>query len=481
MVGDGAAAGVRFGAGDGGDLRGFGVDLDGPVRRAGRGPAGRRLPLAHTLGAWLLDEAGFAGTRVGVGPADLGQLVRDLPGPVGVLAMGDGSARRTVKAPGYLDDAAGPFDAAVAAALAAGDAAAPGRARPGRGGAAARRRRADLAGGGRGAGRPRRHRPPAPTTTRPSASATSSPTGSPRDAPPPVVAVVGPTATGKTALAVALAQRLGGEVVNADSMQLYRGMDIGTAKPDLAERGGVPHHLLDLWHVREPASVAEYRERARAEIDRLRAAGVVPLLVGGSGLYVRAVLDELDFPGTDAARPGPARGRARRRRPRRAARAGWPGLDPAAAAAVLPSNGRRIVRALEVIELTGGPFRAPAARTAAALPGRRRRPRPRAGRARRADRRCGWTACGRPASSTRSSALAADGLREGPTASRALGYAQVLAQFDGELTAGRGARADGLHHPAVRPPPAVVVPPRRGAHLVRRRRAPDLARRRHRA
>ena len=174
---------------------------------------------------------------------------------------------------------------------------------------------------------------------------------------PPVLAVVGPTATGKTALAVALARRLGGEVVNADSMQLYRGMDIGTAKPDLAERGGVPHHLLDLWHVREPASVAEYRLRARAEIDRLRGSGVVPLLVGGSGLYVRAVLDELDFPGTDPevrarlegelADVGPASLHARLVR-----------LDPAAGAAVLPSNGRRIVRALEVIELTGGPFAA---------------------------------------------------------------------------------------------------------------------------
>ena len=173
----------------------------------------------------------------------------------------------------------------------------------------------------------------------------------------PVVAVVGPTATGKTALAVDLARRLGGEVVNADSMQLYRGMDIGTAKPGPSERGGVPHHLLDLWHVREAASVAEYRDRARAEIDRLRAAGTVPLLVGGSGLYVRAVLDELDFPGTDAgirakleeelAAVGAAELHARLAR-----------LDPAAAAAVLPSNGRRIVRALEVIELTGGPFRA---------------------------------------------------------------------------------------------------------------------------
>src|SRR5215213_1775500 len=174
---------------------------------------------------------------------------------------------------------------------------------------------------------------------------------------PPVVAVVGPTATGKTALAVELARRLGGEVVNADSMQLYRGMDIGTAKPDAVERGGVPHHLLDLWDVRQAASVAEYRDLARAEIDRLRASGTVPLLVGGSGLYVRAVLDRLDFPGTDAevrarwegelAAVGPAALHARLAE-----------LDPAAAAAVLPSNGRRIVRALEVIEMTGGPFRA---------------------------------------------------------------------------------------------------------------------------
>ncbi|MDK3257857.1 hypothetical protein [Blastococcus capsensis] len=123
VVGPGAAPGERYGPGDGGDLRGHGVDLelgfDGRVR-----PGGRRLPLAHTVGAWLLDEASFAGTRIGVGPADLGQLLRDLPAPVGVLAMGDGSARRSVKAPGYLDPAAEPFDAVVSAALAAGDAAA---------------------------------------------------------------------------------------------------------------------------------------------------------------------------------------------------------------------------------------------------------------------------------------------------------------------------------------------------------------------
>jgi tRNA dimethylallyltransferase len=249
---------------------------------------------------------------------------------------------------------------------------------------------------------------------------------------PDVVAVVGPTATGKTALAVALAHRLGGEVVNADSMQLYRGMDIGTAKPDLAERDGVPHHLLDLWHVREPASVAEYRLRARAEIDRLRAAGVAPLLVGGSGLYVRAVLDELDFPGTDPA--------VRARLTDELATSG-PGalharlalVDPAAAAAILPSNGRRLVRALEVVELTGRPF------TARMPDPRLRYPAVTVGLDRAADeldQRIGarvdrmWAA----GFVDEVAALDADGLREGPTAARALGYAQVLQQFDGVLT-----------------------------------------------
>ena len=123
VVGPGAEPGTRFGPGDGADLRGYGVDLEFPFDgrvRAG----GRRLPLAHAVGGWLLDEASFAGTRVGVGPAGLGQLLRDLPAPVGVLAMGDGSARRTVKAPGYLDPAAEPYDAVVSTALAAGDAAA---------------------------------------------------------------------------------------------------------------------------------------------------------------------------------------------------------------------------------------------------------------------------------------------------------------------------------------------------------------------
>jgi hypothetical protein len=121
VVGGDVDPGVRLGPGDAGDLRGYGVDRTVPF--AGDvGPGRRRLPLAHTLGAWLLDEAGFAGARVGVGPADLGPLLRDLPGPRGVLAMGDGSARRTVKAPGYLDAAAVPFDTAVASALADGEA-----------------------------------------------------------------------------------------------------------------------------------------------------------------------------------------------------------------------------------------------------------------------------------------------------------------------------------------------------------------------
>src|SRR5690606_23774014 len=111
--------------------------------------------------------------------------------------------------------------------------------------------------------------------------------------------VVGPTAAGKSALSLALARELGGEVVNADSMQLYRGMDIGTAKLRPAERGGVPHHLLDIWEVTHPASVAEYQRLARRAVDDILARGRVPLLVGGSGLYVRAVLDDLEFPGTD--------------------------------------------------------------------------------------------------------------------------------------------------------------------------------------
>ncbi len=174
---------------------------------------------------------------------------------------------------------------------------------------------------------------------------------------PRVLAVVGPTAAGKSELAVALAQRFDGEVVNADSMQLYAGMDIGTAKLPPEERGGVAHHLLDVWPVTKSAAVAEYQTMARAAIDELHSRGRLPVVVGGSGLYIRGALDRLDFPGESPAIRARLAAELHDAGPvdlhRRLA-----ALDPAAAEAILPSNGRRIVRALEVIELTGEPFTA---------------------------------------------------------------------------------------------------------------------------
>jgi tRNA dimethylallyltransferase len=248
-----------------------------------------------------------------------------------------------------------------------------------------------------------------------------------------LIALVGPTATGKSALAVELAERLGGEVVNADSMQLYRGMDIGTAKPTAAEQRGVPHHLLDVWDVTERASVAEYQRLARAAVDDVLSRGLVPLLVGGSGLYVRAVTDELEFPGTDP--------ELRARLESELAELGAPALhtrlsemDPAAAAGILPSNGRRLVRALEVIELTGRPFTAtlpaPVQRYDTVQIGLDRADLDDRVAA-RVDRM--WVAG--LVAEVRS--LEARGLRDGPTASRALGYQQVLALGDTDA-----ARAD---------------------------------------
>jgi tRNA dimethylallyltransferase len=169
------------------------------------------------------------------------------------------------------------------------------------------------------------------------------------------VAVVGPTATGKSALSIVLAKAIDGEVVNADSMQLYRGMDIGTAKLTPAQWQGIPHHVFDLWDVTNPASVAEYQSAARGAISAILARGRIPVLVGGSGLYVRAALERFDFPGTDAD--------VRARLEAELAVVGSEELhrrlverDPVAAARILSSNGRRIIRALEVIELTGRPF-----------------------------------------------------------------------------------------------------------------------------
>ncbi len=245
------------------------------------------------------------------------------------------------------------------------------------------------------------------------------------------IAIVGPTATGKSALAIELAVRLGGEVINADAMQLYRGMDIGTAKVTEAERRGVPHHLLDVLDVRQTASVAAYQRDARAVVEGLLAAGRTPILAGGSGLYLQAVLDELDFPGTDP--------NLRARLEAELATVGAPalydrlsGLDPVAAKAILPSNGRRIVRALEVIELTGRPF-------SATLPGPGP---PRYGATligldvdtaeldTRVDTRVARMFAAGLTDEVRT--LENQGLREGRTASRALGYQQVLAAFDGD-------------------------------------------------
>ncbi|CAL9549728.1 tRNA dimethylallyltransferase [Streptomyces sp. enrichment culture] len=249
---------------------------------------------------------------------------------------------------------------------------------------------------------------------------------------PRVIAVVGPTAAGKSDLGVFLAQRLGGEVVNADSMQLYRGMDIGTAKLTPEERGGVPHHLLDVWDVTVTASVAEYQRLARERIDALLAAGRWPILVGGSGLYIRGAVDNLEFPGTDPQVRARLEEELALRGPG-ALHARLAAVDPEAARAILPGNGRRIVRALEVIEITGQPF-------TANLPGHDSVydtlqigvdvPRPELDDriARRVDRM--WEA----GLVDEVRALEARGLREGRTASRALGYQQVLAALAGECT-----------------------------------------------
>ena len=249
---------------------------------------------------------------------------------------------------------------------------------------------------------------------------------------PVVVAVVGPTATGKSALGLELARRLNGEVINTDSMQLYRGMDIGTAKLTVEERAGIPHHLLDIWDVTEPAAVAVYQRLAREAVSALLAAGKSAVLVGGSGLYVRAVLDDLDFPGTEPA--------VRARLEAELDSVGsyelhqrLASLDPVAAERILPGNGRRIVRALEVIELTGRPF-------AAALPEPKYvRPAVQIGLGaerevldQRLDARVDAMWAAGLVSEVRE--LIPRGIRDGRTAGKALGYAQVLAFLAGECT-----------------------------------------------
>jgi tRNA dimethylallyltransferase len=248
----------------------------------------------------------------------------------------------------------------------------------------------------------------------------------------PVVAVVGPTATGKSDLAVELALRLDGEVVSADAMQLYRGMDIGTAKLTVPERRGVPHHQLDVLDVTQEASLAAYQRAARADLDAIARQGRIAIMTGGSGLYVRAALDTLEIPPTDPL----VRAELDERLANEGAAALYDELcrvDPAAAQAILPSNGRRIVRALEVVALTGQPFQA-------GLPDQQYvRPTVQIGLRlervhldRRTDQRIdrmwqqGFVA--------EVEALVEHGIRAGRTASRAVGYAQVLAALDGRQT-----------------------------------------------
>ena len=248
----------------------------------------------------------------------------------------------------------------------------------------------------------------------------------------PIITVVGATATGKSDLALDLADRLGGEIINTDSMQFYRGMDIGTAKLPIDERRGIPHHLIDILDVNEEANVQDFQARARAAIADIRGRGLRPILVGGSGLYVRAAVDHMEFPGTDP--------EARARLEAEVATDRWMlhqklrELDPKAAEKITVNDQRRIARALEVIELTGRPF-------SAQLPDYQEiEPTIHLGLS--MDRAIlherivtrvdlmwehGWV--------DEVTRLLGVGLAEGKTASRAIGYAQIQRHLDGELTA----------------------------------------------
>jgi tRNA dimethylallyltransferase len=243
------------------------------------------------------------------------------------------------------------------------------------------------------------------------------------------LALIGPTGTGKSALALAVAERVGGEIVNADAMQLYRGMDIGTAKLSMAERRGIPHHQLDVLDVTETATVARYQQAAAADVEAIAARGAVPIVVGGSMMYIQSLLDEWSFPATDPV--------VRAKWERRLAEVGVAGLhaelarvDAAAASSILATDGRRIVRALEVVEITGLPFAASA---------------PSIGTPRWDTAIVGldWdTEVLDERLAVRTDKMFTDGLvgeveklleaglRDGVTASRALGYAQVIADLD---------------------------------------------------
>lgn len=248
------------------------------------------------------------------------------------------------------------------------------------------------------------------------------------------IAVVGPTASGKTAISLELAKRLDGEVVNIDSMQLYRGMDIGTAKVPPEERQGIPHHQLDIWPVTKPASVAEYRAGAIETVEKIFSRGKTPIIVGGSMMYIQALVDEWDFPPTDPMvrekwqRELDVRGVA-------ALHEHLATIDPEAARIIEDNDPRRTVRALEVIELTGKPF-------AASQPPKNSTPRwdlrllglnaPAEWLNPRIELRVRQMFDQGLVEEVR--ALVADGLVRESTAGQAIGYAQVLDFFAGELT-----------------------------------------------
>lgn len=255
--------------------------------------------------------------------------------------------------------------------------------------------------------------------------------GFPEAAGPPIVAVVGATAAGKSELGLELARRFDGEIVNADAFQLYRGMDIGTAKPTAAQQREVPHHCIDLWDITEPASVAQYQRNARAAVAGIASRGRLSIVVGGSALYVRALCDVLDIPPRDP--------RVRARLQRLADEVGGPALharltrmDPEAARHIDPRNTRRVVRALEVVELTGSftarlPTPQPWWPTVWLAPQWTRAELDDRISARTATM---WQAGLRDEVAT----LAARGLSTAPTAAKAVGYRQALAELTGVMS-----------------------------------------------
>ncbi len=250
---------------------------------------------------------------------------------------------------------------------------------------------------------------------------------------PVIVAIVGATATGKSAVSLAVARALDAEIINADSMQFYRGMDIGTAKVTLDERAGIAHHQIDTLDVHEDASVATYQAEARAHVEAIHARGHRVVVVGGSGLYVRALLDHFEFPATDAALRADLERRAHEEGPGILHRE-LTKLDPEAGEKISPKNAKRIVRALEVVTLTGEPFSsslpshayaAPAVQVAFELA----YPALDARIAQRVERM--WS----DGLVDEVRGLASRGLRESVTARRAVGYAETLRHLDGELNA----------------------------------------------